>query len=80
MVIRLDHGSEAEEYEEVLAFHRGNSPLCDWIMWRDADRVLVQPLVGRARHFTSAAEAVESLAKKWQVVVADIIKTSNWPA
>ena len=26
MVVRLDYGSDVEEYEEVLAFHAGTSP------------------------------------------------------
>jgi hypothetical protein len=37
MVVRLDHGSDAEEYEEVLAFHLADSRPCNWIMWRDAN-------------------------------------------
>jgi hypothetical protein len=80
MVVRLDHGSDAEEYEEVLAFHQANSPLCDWIMWRDENVVSVQPLVGRAQRYGSVAQAIAALAAKRRVVVTDIIVTSTWPA
>jgi hypothetical protein len=79
MVVRLDHSSDAEEYEEVLAFHLGNSPLCQWIMWRDANVVFVQPLIGRTKRYPSVAAAVGSLTAKWRIVLTDI-KPSKWPA
>jgi hypothetical protein len=79
MVVRLDHGSEAESYEEVLAFHVGNSRLCRWIMWRDATAVFIQPLIGRIECYGSDAEAFESLAAKQQVVLTDI-KPARWPS
>lgn len=72
MVVRLDHGSDAEEYEEVLAFHLGSSPLCQWIMWRDANVVFVQPLIGRTKRYPSVAAAVGSLTAKRRVALADI--------
>ena len=78
MVIRLDHGSEAEEFEEVLAFHLGESSVCRWIMWRDAETVFVQPLIGRIQRYDSVAEAFEALAAKQSVVVSDI-KAASWP-
>ena len=78
MVIRLDHGSDAEEFEEVLAFHVGDSPLCQWIMWRDAKRVFMQPLIGRVQRYASVAEAFEALAAKQAVVLTDI-KATSWP-
>jgi hypothetical protein len=78
MVVRLDHGSDAEEYEEVLAFHLGNSPLCGWIMWRDVQAVFIQPLIGRPQRYGSVAEAFEALAAKQPVVLTDI-KPGRWP-
>ena len=78
MVVRLDHGSDAEEFEEVLALHMGDSPLCRWIIWRDAQEVFVQPLIGRVQRYGSVAEAFESLASKQSVVVSDI-KPLGWP-
>lgn len=79
MVVRLDHGSDLEDYEEVLAFHLGSSPLCQWIMWRDSNVVLVQPLIGRTKRYFSVAEAVETLRPKRRVVLTDI-KPAHWPA
>jgi hypothetical protein len=79
MVVRLDHGSDTEEYEEVLALHIGDSDLCRWIMWRDADAVFLQPLIGRTRCYDSVAEAFEALAEKTRCVVTDI-KPACWPA
>jgi hypothetical protein len=78
MVVRLDHGSDAEEYEEVLAFHVGTSPLCHWIMWRNAAAVFVQPLVGRSQCYGSVAEALAALTPKQCVVLTDI-KPTHWP-
>jgi hypothetical protein len=78
MVVRLDHGSEVEEYEEVLAFHSGASRLCRWIMWRDADSVFVQPLIGRRQEYGSAAEAIEALLPKVPSRLTDI-HASRWP-
>ena len=79
MVVRLDHGSEVEEYEEVLAFHQGKSPLCRWIMWRNATTVFIQPLIGRTQSYGSVAEAFEAIAAKRPVILTDI-KPDSWPA
>lgn len=79
MVVRLDHGSETEEYEEVLALHIGTSNLCRWIMWRDAKAVFLQPLIGRTRRYGSVAEAFEALAEKALGPLTDI-EPAYWPA
>ena len=79
MVVRLDHGSDAEDYEEVLALHLADSPLCHWIMWRDAETVFIQPLIGRVQPYVSVAEAFEALAAKQHVVLTDI-RPGRWPA
>ncbi len=79
MVVRLDHGSDVEDYEEVLAFHLGDSPLCRWIMWRNARAVFIQPLIGRKQRYGSAAEAFEAMASKRPVILTDI-KPMCWPA
>ena len=79
MVVRLDHGSETEDYEEVLALHLGDSPLCRWIMWRGAQMVFVQPLIGRRQRYGSVAEAFEALTARQHIVVTDI-KPARWPA
>src|ERR1700712_4498239 len=45
VALRLDHGSDTEEFEEVLAFHTIDSPVCRWIMWRNESAVFIQPLI-----------------------------------
>lgn len=78
MVVRLDHGSETEDYEEVLALHVGDSAVCRWILWRNAKLVFVQPLIGRARKYGSVAEAFEALVAEQDVALTDI-KPACWP-
>ena len=61
LVIRLDHGTVGEEYEEVIAFYPEMSRTCRVIMWRTAGAVFVQPLIGRKRRYGSVAKALASL-------------------
>ncbi len=79
MVVRLDHGTETEEYEEVLALHIGSSNLCRWILWRDTQSVFLQPLIGRTRRYDSVAEAFEALTEKTLCPLTDI-DPACWPA
>jgi hypothetical protein len=79
MVVRLDHGTDSEDYEEVLAFHLGESPLCRWIMWRSARVVFIQPLIGRTQRYESVAEAFEGMNSKRRVALTDITPVA-WPA
>ncbi|HBK04910.1 MAG TPA: hypothetical protein DDZ81_03490 [Acetobacteraceae bacterium] len=79
MVVRLDHGSETEEYEEVLALHLGASDLCRWIMWRNAETVFLQPLIGPTHRYDSVAGAFEALAEKTRCPLTDI-KSACRPA
>lgn len=75
MFVRLDHGSEDEEYEEVIEFHKGVNSLCRVIMWRNHEAVFIQPMPGRKRRHASVAEALESLHPKQPVILADEIAT-----
>ena len=61
MVVELDHSVEGDEYEEVVALYSNDRMLRRWILWRSASEVVAQPLLGRARHFGSVAEALEGL-------------------
>ena len=61
MVVELDHCVEGEEYEEVIAFYARDSQLRRWILWRAADVVIVQPLIGRSRRFKTVVDALETL-------------------
>ena len=52
MVVRLDHSSDIEEYEEVLVFYVGTSPLSQWMMWRNrvfAIKLRTQPALSIGR-------------------------------
>jgi hypothetical protein len=79
MAVCLDHGAEDEEYEEVIAFRTEKSPLCRLIIWRNADAVFIQPLLGKTQRHGSVAEALESLLVKPPVVLTDIVAAA-WPA
>jgi hypothetical protein len=61
MVVELDHCVEGEEYEEVVAFYAQDSQLRRWILWRAAEGIVVQPLIGRSSRFTSVVDALETL-------------------
>jgi hypothetical protein len=78
MVVRLDHGTETEEYEEVLAFHTGRSRPCRFIMWRDAESVYLQPLIGRTRRYGSVAEVIRALTPPRDIVLTDVM-APRWP-
>ena len=79
MVVQLDYSSDVEEYEEVVAFYSGTSPERRWMMWRNASAVFVRSFDGRGRRYASAAQAIEALIRKQDVVVTDI-KATHWPS
>jgi hypothetical protein len=79
MTIRLDHGTEHEEYEEVLEFRQGAKAAFRGILWRNQHAVFIQPLVGRRQRFTSVAAALESLHPPAPVALSDI-QAVSWPA
>jgi hypothetical protein len=54
MVVRLDHGSDVDEYEEVLVFYSGTSPPFRWLMWPNASAVFVWSTHGRSGRYRSA--------------------------
>jgi hypothetical protein len=76
--IRLDHGADGEEYEEVIAFRKESSTHCQLIIWRNAMAVFVQPLIGRMRRYGSVAKALVSIDLNPRIVLTDIVATS-WP-
>jgi|SRR5450631_1532769 hypothetical protein len=61
MAVELDHWAEGEEYEEVVALYTRDRLLRRWILWRSTSEIIVQPLLGRASHFDSVADALEAL-------------------
>lgn len=78
MRIRLDHGTQAEEYEEVIALHIGRSPIYRALIWRNAKTVFVQPQVGRGQRYASVSAALEGLIAPQPVAVSNITPTA-WP-
>ncbi len=79
MSVCLDHGSENEEYEEVLAFHTTWGRPRRHILWRDHQAVYVQPLIGRTRRYSSVADALDALAPHRATALTDVMPT-GWPA
>jgi hypothetical protein len=78
MMVRLDHGTETEEYEEVIAFHTASGRPCRYIMWRDAHAVFVQPLIGRIRRYSTVVDAIIALTPQQPIVVTDVM-AQRWP-
>jgi hypothetical protein len=79
MRVRLDHGSETEEYEEVLALETTCGRPRRYIMWRDYEAVYVQPLIGRTRRYRSVADAIEALTQPQTIALTDVM-AAGWPA
>ena len=61
MLVRLDHGFEDEEYEEVVEFRTGPSPACRSIMWRGAEAIFLQPMMGRKTEHVSVKAALGAM-------------------
>jgi hypothetical protein len=78
MVLRLNHGTDGEQYEEVIAIHTEASLLCQFIMWREADSVDLQPVIGLTQRYASVAEVLESIPLMPRVALTDITATA-WP-
>jgi hypothetical protein len=57
-VVRLDHGVAGEEYEEVVELLFGSSNRCRFIIWRNAEAVIVQPLIGRRILYACVEDAL----------------------
>jgi hypothetical protein len=77
--IRLDHGSEDQEYDEVIVFHTNANLYCSLIMWRNSEAVFVQPSIGHMLQYQSVGGALEGLPVREAVVLTDITATA-WPA
>jgi hypothetical protein len=77
--VRLDHGSQDEEYDEVIVLRTAAHPYLSLLLWRDSQSVFVQPLIGRNLAFRSVGQALASLPVREDVVLTDITATA-WPA
>jgi hypothetical protein len=71
-LVRLDHGTDGEEYEEAIALFTGLRSHCRLIIWRNAEAVFVQPLIGCMQQYPSVSMALASIvALKPRVVLID---------
>jgi hypothetical protein len=78
MLIRLDHGTDDEEYEEVLEFCTGTGSRAHFIVWNDGEAVFIQPMPGKMQKHASVAEALDHLPVKHHTILTDITPT-GWP-
>ncbi len=78
MSVRLDHGTEEEEYEEVIDFRIGGGSASRLILWRNADAVFVQPVPGRRQGFDTISEALDSFFPNQPPELSDIVAAA-WP-
>ncbi len=81
MVVRLDHGTGTEDYEEVLALHSAETDACHCVIWNEIDSVVVQPLIGRSRRYASVVDALEALEalEPCRRVTQTQIRATRWP-
>jgi hypothetical protein len=75
MAIRLDHGNDGEDYEEVIAFHADAQSACFLLIWRSTEAVIVQPLVGRPLAYQSVSHVLESLVEGQDSEMTDTTAT-----
>jgi hypothetical protein len=82
MIVRLDGGTSTEDYEEVLALHSVETGSCRWLIWREAESVVVRPLTGRSRRHGSVVDALEALEalEPCKRVAATEIRATRWPS
>jgi hypothetical protein len=64
MTVRLDHGVDDEEYEEVVEFRTDRDASCFLLIWRSAEAVFAQPLVGPTRRYRSVNHILDSIIVK----------------
>jgi hypothetical protein len=78
MIVRTDHGTDDEEYEEIIAFHRKRNRSGYWLMWRDAETVWLQSALGRSRGYVSVADAIATMVPERRRIVGTDISTTKW--
>lgn len=79
MRVHLDYVAGGCAYDEVLAFHAGNSSLFDFIVYRDRKSVYVKPIMGWPRRYASVLSALAAVCPEQREVVRDI-EARTWPA
>jgi hypothetical protein len=61
MEVELDHATDGDEYEEIVALFAQGTGFRRWMIWRSCDGIVVQPMVGRPMLFDTVPEALEAL-------------------
>jgi hypothetical protein len=61
--IELDCCIEDDEYEEMVALVTRATGFRRWMVWRSAQGIVVQPMVGRPMLFDSIADGLEVLIR-----------------
>ena len=61
MEVELDFTAEGDEFEEIIGLFSPATGFRRWMIWRSADGIVAQPMVGRPRAFQAVADALETL-------------------
>ena len=61
LTIELDWHVDQAEYEEVITLGFTNRIGAHCLLWRAPDRIVLQPMIGRARRFTTISDALEAI-------------------
>jgi hypothetical protein len=61
MEVELDFTAEGDEFEEIVGLFSPLTGFRRWMLWRSADGIIAQPMVGRPRIFDAVADALEGL-------------------
>ena len=59
LIVDIAYGTEDEEYEEVLALHAGGR--LRFVVWRQSDGIILQPMVGRPSRFPTVPSALAAM-------------------
>jgi hypothetical protein len=72
MTIELESRDGRNPAEEVLAFHAETDTMARWLIWCDAETIVVQPATGTEIRFETLADALECLMPERTERVTDI--------
>jgi hypothetical protein len=61
MTVELDHRVDDEDCDELIAFRTCGSASRFLLIWRDAEAIFAQPLVGRRLRFRSISHLLDNL-------------------
>ena len=73
MRVELDHHTDCEEREEVIALYAGQEQFCRFMLWRTATEVVLQPVLGRPRRFETVCDALDWLVPDPGCSKSDIV-------